>query len=1085
MIYNCCNENRKAAVSPSASLNGIDFLEVLDSDAVALGLNRQQTLLVHCLNTNNLATLGLTNVMIEGGESITGIAVAWVSLASVPPPQANVSNWNAYISRFSDASRILVVGTNQAGDFSTYTLRLVTNATQAGSDPFEVTEVLAGFDPQLSEVDFSFKVECTGAFDCQAQAPTCTPPAIAPPPINYLAKDYGSFRQVMLDRLSQLLPAWNASNEADLGVALAEVIAYVADRLSYQQDAIATEAYLETARSRISLRRHALLVDYHVHDGCNARVWVQLQVAGNTGQQVLLDSESTLFYTTAPGMPPNLAGSDNQQAALLAGVVVFEPMQDAALYPEHNQMEFYTWGDANCCLAQGATEATLAGSFPNLQPGDVLIFQEIKGPQTGAPDDADIRHRCAVRLTQVATQRADGTALVDPLFLDSDGQATAVTEIQWSQEDALPFPVCISSGTLDSQGQLITNVTAALGNVVLADQGLTLSNVSLPQAVPGPRLFYPAPPSADRCQSSATTPVPVRYRPTVPDTLSGIPLTQAVPLQLGGIPVTPGIVMLNGTGYVSLSDSNNAVCLMVQAANPYAWPENFSVLATANPDSFDLSVMYNSPQGTAVTLETLTNLSFNQSAFDYVATQINQRSQFLLVPSNYTPPNPVPTGFSSTATPLTNTGTVNLPDNNNTPFLTVQARNPGAWPQNFGVLSQDLQQDPPTFNLVVVYNPPGGGVGVNLPVTVQQFSNVQLDSEAGQLTGPGLVVVKGFGGAPDPSLSASDLMTFDPADAVPFITLSGTLDNATTTWTPESDLLESSASDQVFVVETESNGVASLRFGDNTNGKSPDESTSFVANFRVGNGSSGNVGANSLIYLSANDARIQSCNNPLPATGGTDPETNDQIRRRAPQAFLTQERAITMADYEDIAENNTQVDRAVASLRWTGSWYTVFIAVQPKGGGNLSSALQQTLMTVEERYRLAGQDLLLDSPQYVALQIVLQVVVKGTFFQSKVEQALLQVLGNGLLPNGTKGVFYPDNFAFGQTVYLSPIYAAARSVPGVSSVTALTFQPLGVSTTQYLSAGEIKLGPLQVARLDNDPNFPDHGQLTLILQGGN
>ena len=69
---------------------------------------------------------------------------------------------------------------------------------------------------------------------------------------------------------------------------LAELIAYVGDRLSYQQDAVATEAYLETARSRVSLRRHALLVDYHVHDGCNARAWIQLNVSGNSGDAVFL-----------------------------------------------------------------------------------------------------------------------------------------------------------------------------------------------------------------------------------------------------------------------------------------------------------------------------------------------------------------------------------------------------------------------------------------------------------------------------------------------------------------------------------------------------------------------------------------------------------------------------------------------------------------------------------------------------------------------------------------------------------------------------------------------------------------------------
>ena len=170
---------------------------------------------------------------------------------------------------------------------------------------------------------------------------------------------------------------------------LTELVAYVGDHLSYQQDAVATEAYLETARSRISLRRHALLVDYHVHDGCNARAWVQLQGSGRPG--VHGSHSTTRFYTYAPGMPSSLAvGSGNEEAALVAGVQVFEPMQDALLFLEHNQMSFYTWGDANCCLPAGATEATLNGTFPNLQPGDVLIFQEVLGPQTGNPADADL-----------------------------------------------------------------------------------------------------------------------------------------------------------------------------------------------------------------------------------------------------------------------------------------------------------------------------------------------------------------------------------------------------------------------------------------------------------------------------------------------------------------------------------------------------------------------------------------------------------------------------------------------------------------------------------------------------------------------
>ena len=74
MIYSCCNENRKAAVLQNATLNGIDFLEVLDHDAIALNSPRQRTLLLHCLKT---APAGLkpTNILITGGESISNITI--------------------------------------------------------------------------------------------------------------------------------------------------------------------------------------------------------------------------------------------------------------------------------------------------------------------------------------------------------------------------------------------------------------------------------------------------------------------------------------------------------------------------------------------------------------------------------------------------------------------------------------------------------------------------------------------------------------------------------------------------------------------------------------------------------------------------------------------------------------------------------------------------------------------------------------------------------------------------------------------------------------------------------------------------
>jgi hypothetical protein len=93
------------------------------------------------------------------------------------------------VNRLTDLDNVLVIRTGTPGDFSTYSLRLVNSAAQAIQAPFELTETLAGFDSQLAEVDFSFKVECGPDFDCAPPSPNCSQAPPVPPQINYLAKD--------------------------------------------------------------------------------------------------------------------------------------------------------------------------------------------------------------------------------------------------------------------------------------------------------------------------------------------------------------------------------------------------------------------------------------------------------------------------------------------------------------------------------------------------------------------------------------------------------------------------------------------------------------------------------------------------------------------------------------------------------------------------------------------------------------------------------------------------------------------------------------------------------------------------------
>jgi hypothetical protein len=193
---------------------------------------------------------------------------------------------------------------------------------------------------------------------------------------------------------------------------------------------------------------------------------------------------------------------------------------------------------------------------------------------------------------------------------------------------------------------------------------------------------------------------------------------------------------------------------------------------------------------------------------------------------------------------------------------------------------------------------------------------------------------------------------------------------------------------------------------------------------------------------------------------------------------------VTAEDYAAVTERHPGVQRAAATLRWTGSWHTVFVTVDRIGGLPMDRDFKTELIRHLERYRMAGHDLALNEPVFVSLKLDLVVCVQPSYLRSHVHAGLLETLGARRLGDGRRGLFHPDNLSFGQTIYLSPIYSAARQVAGVASVKITRFQRAGVDDDRPLTDGFIRLARLEIARLENDPNFPEHGVLGLTLSGG-
>lgn len=870
MIYFCCDERRRAFVRDHGVVNeidynGIDFLEI-DTEAPTQS-ERQHKIRLHFLKSLTEGALTENNVLIEGGERIRGIVV-------LNPITIDENDKTVLIINVANPSSVTGEINAGVGDFSIYTLRLVHDARHAGGASGG-GQTPDGFDPALSAVSFSFKIECPSDFDCRPER-VCPPEFVNEPEIDYLAKDYNSFRQLMLDRMSVLMPQWAERNPADLGVALVELMAYVGDHLSYQQDAVSTEAYLDTARRRASVRRHALLVDYFMHDGCNARAWIQFQVNADN----IHLKKGTRLITRVPGVPSvvhpdSIIDSDARRQIDAAQTESFETMKDAIFFKDLNEIEFYTWGEERCCLPAGSTRATLKGDFKNcnsletdyqkLYVGDVLIFEELAGPLTGNVADADPAHRHAVRLTKVECSH-------DPLASDADGHPfnQTLTEIEWHTDDALPFALCISASP---DTEYIDKISVARGNVVLADHGRTRSE-ELGAPLPADEaLASVSSVAADCCEERESTPSLPRFRP--------------------------------------------------QLENQH---------------------------------------------------------------------------------------------------LTQAAR-------------QSLRE--------------------------QSQSRIPLYR--------------------DPNASASAAFRWEMRTVLPAIRLE---DNDGRLWQPQRDLLSSDAFAEEFVAEVDDDGRATLRFGDDQFGLRPTPGVEFTATYRVGNGPSGNVGADTLVHIISDAGNIIGLRNPMAAGGGVAPETLEHVRRSAPDAFRIQERAVTPDDYAAMARRHHEVQDAAATVRWTGSWRTIFLAIDRLGGRPVDAEFEQDIRLHMERYRMAGQDIEIDGPQFVPLEIELTACVKPTYYRSDVKAALLRVFSNQTQPDGERGVFHPDNFSFGQSVYLSKLYAAAQKVEGVRFVTIEKFQRQGTASLEALDDGVLSLGRLEVARLDNNPNFAERGVFRLTMEGG-
>jgi hypothetical protein len=840
------SRDRRAAVLQSLAFNGIDFVEIADPT--------QTTLVVHFLNAVNLQGTLIGAPQITGGETIPNVPVLPIAAA----------DWG-----FDDGHAVLTLRVAAPGDFSTYTLAI----------PSPV------LDPFFAQVPFSFKANCPSDLDCQRPAPPCPPAAGETPPIDYLGKDFLSFRQALLDFSARRYPQWQERSEADFGVMFLEALSAVADELSYTQDRVAAEAALATATQRRSALRHARLVDY----------------APLPPQQALVPVAATamLRFDVAPGVtgiPHGLAVSapapDGSPITFETGTglrdVRLDPVSGALLATPPNSpasplwnagvIEPYWFDNSERCLPAGATQMHVKGHGFAFQSGQRLLIETL------AESSADPPIRQIVQLLEAGDVGGPWAGeLCDELFLQPVDVAgppwttcpvsppaamapTAVTRIAWRPADALT----------DARDLTRTQVA---GNIVPATQGRTVQeNFVVGAPPPG----GPTPGTIER-----TGP-----RPLLAPGVSG----QPPPIQLYTL-----------------------------ASAPVAW--------------------------------------LPQPALD-------------------------PSGLP-------------LPE-----ILLLQQSDTGG-------------------------------------PTLWSWFRQLLD--AGQF----------------------DLaFMLEPARWVPL----------------------GRNSDGTIQSDYDGDGGDTLRFGDGVFGRNPDRGTCFTVAYRFGAGAAGNVAADAITRLDPAviaTGLYLSVGNPLAAAGGTDLQSLQAVQRLAPQAFREQQfRAVIADDYRAAAETLPWVLRAGAVFRWTGTWLSVFTTPDPQGSEQIAIDQRLALIDLLNRRRMAGYESYVPDPDFLSLDLAVEVCAEPDAFEADVGAGLMGALSPGGQPGGPPGFFAPDNFSFGQPLERSVLEAAIQAVPGVAGVTCIRFRARGRSAGFAEMGDTVAVGANQIIRCDNDPSAPERGAFAVTVAGG-
>lgn len=230
-----------------------------------------------------------------------------------------------------------------------------------------------------------------------------------------------------------------------------------------------------------------------------------------------------------------------------------------------------------------------------------------------------------------------------------------------------------------------------------------------------------------------------------------------------------------------------------------------------------------------------------------------------------------------------------------------------------------------------------------------------------------------------------------------------------------------------------------VRFGDGRHGLVPPAGRANVrlAAYRTGGGVAGNRPAGNLNQIQTTVPLVDGVANLTPAAGGTPGESLEAMLERGPRTLRHRDRAVLIADFEDLAVQaspEVALVRGLPAADHAGAGAVVLVVV-PR------SAALKPIPTVEllgrvQDYLAARMtpavDLLVRGPDWLKVSVQAEVVPVAPEEAADVQTAVHARLDTFLHP--LTGGLDRAGWPFGRKPYRSDLYALIERVPGVSYV---------------------------------------------------